>query len=87
MGGAGGGGNATKTSGVSGGSGTSNTGGGGAGGSYVGGLNSGGQGGSGIVIIRYPNTFKLATSSTNATYLSTGTWNVYTFNSSGSITF
>ena len=64
-----------------------NGGGGGGGGGGYPSFGKGGTGGSGIVIIRYPNTFKLATSSTNATYLSTGTWNVYTFTQSGSITF
>ena len=45
-----------------------------------------GTGGSGIVIIRYPNTYKAAASTTNATYSTTGTWIVYTFTQSGSIT-
>jgi hypothetical protein len=45
------------------------------------------SGGSGIVIIRYPNTFSDAASVTNGTKTSITGWTVYTFLSSGSITF
>jgi hypothetical protein len=69
--------------------GTANTGGGG-GGSWL--FNSGGPvgaaGGSGIVIIRYPDTFKLATSTTGSPTITTsGGFNIYRWTSSGSITF
>jgi hypothetical protein len=98
-GGAGGGGNGGYSiSGVSGTNpvaGTANTGGGG-GGSWL--YNSavppatngpaGAAGGSGIVIIRYPDTFKLATSSTGSPTISTlDGFRIYKWTSSGSITF
>jgi len=67
--------------------GTANTGGGGGGASYQSGYAAGGNGGSGIVIIRYPNTFKDAVSVTNGTKTSITGFTVYTFTSSGSITF
>jgi hypothetical protein len=67
---------------------------GGAGGINAGGGAGGGRsqstganGGSGIVIIRYPNTFSDATSVTNGTKTSITGFTVYTFTSSGSITF
>ena len=66
-------------------------GGGGGGGFYAGGGSynggSGASGGSGIVIISYPNTFKDAVSVTNGTKTSITGFTVYTFTSSGSITF
>jgi hypothetical protein len=75
----------------SGGAGGANTGGGGGGAgqsqyqSYTG---TGGAGGSGTVIIRYPTTFSLASSTTgNPTITTTGGYNIYTWTSSGSITF
>ena len=84
LGGSGGG-----TSGGSGGTGTNgtvNSGSGGGGGSD--GNVAGGAGGSGIVIIRYPSSFSLATSTTgNPTVTTTGGYNIYTWTSSGSITF
>ena len=84
LGGSGGG-----TSGGSGGTGTNgtvNSGSGGGGGSD--GNVAGGAGGSGIVIIRYPSTFSLASSTTgNPTVTTTGGYNIYTWTSSGSITF
>ncbi len=83
-GGVGGGGNAAFT--VVAQSGTANTGGGGGGagsGSYL-----GGSGGSGIVILRYPDTYAAATSTTGSpTYTNTGGWHIYQFTASGSITF
>ena len=82
-GGVGGGGigNATATSANNG---TTNTGGGGGGSYYASGY---GNGGSGIVIIRYPSTFADAASVTNGTKTSITGFTVYTFLSSGSITF
>jgi hypothetical protein len=73
---------------TAGGSGSANTGGGGAGGSYIGGINSGGNGGSGIVILRYPDTFIAASSTTGSpTITVAGGFRVYKFTASGSITF
>jgi hypothetical protein len=63
---------------------TANTGGGGGGwdGSNV------GNGGSGIVILRYPDTFRAATSTTGSpTITVAGGFRVYQFTASGSITF
>ena len=82
-GGIGGGGNGGSYASTTAGAGTVNTGGGGGGGPT---MNSG-AGGSGIVIIRYPNTFADATSVTNGTKTSITGFTVYTFLSSGSITF
>ena len=65
--------------------GTANTGGGGGGGGYVSG--TGGTGGSGIVIIRYPSTFSDAISVSNGTKTTANSCTIYTFTSSGSITF
>ena len=68
--------------------GTSNTGGGGGGGGNGNPNGNGFSGGSGIVIIRYTTTFSLATSTTgNPTVTTTGGYNIYTWTSSGSITF
>jgi hypothetical protein len=81
-GGAGGGGSGTYSG--SGGSGQTNTGGGG-GGSYTG---TAGSGGSGVVFIRYPDTYPIAASTTGAPiYSVTGGYRIYKFTSSGSITF
>jgi hypothetical protein len=45
-------------------------------------------GGSGIVVIRYADTFALAASTTGSpTQTTTGGYNIYTFTASGSITF
>jgi len=65
-------------------SGTTNTGGGG-GGHYVG---TGGDGGSGVVIIRYLDIYPAAASTVGSpTYTVSGGYRIYTFTSSGSITF
>ena len=88
-GGNGGGGNGSNTGGVAGSPGTANTGGGGGGGKWSGQTN-GGSGGSGIVIIRYADTFDAATSTSNlaAGYpVVSGGYRVYTFTASGTITF
>jgi hypothetical protein len=69
-------------------SGTANTGGGG-GGSGAG-FSVGGTGGSGIVILRYPDTFRAATTFTEDathTYTVSGGFRIYTFLANGSITF
>jgi hypothetical protein len=45
-------------------------------------------GGSGIVILRYPDTFNAATSTTGSPTISTsGGFRIYKFTASGSITF
>ena len=82
-----GGGGSRPTSQAPGGAGTVNTGGGGGGGFSTSITQAGGAGGSGIVIIRYPNSFSDATSVTNGTKTSITGFTVYTFLSSGSITF
>jgi hypothetical protein len=68
---------------------TANTGGGGGGGSAGGSVTgSGGTGGSGIVIIRYPATASPPTSTTGSPQVSyAGGYQIYTWTSSGSITF
>ena len=52
-----------------------------------GGTDVGGSGGSGIVIIRYPNTFSDAISVSNGTKTTANGCTIYTFTSSGTITF
>jgi hypothetical protein len=77
-----GGGGAGSASGV-GGNGSANTGSGGGGGPSA---TGGGAGGSGVVIIRYPKTFKDAITSGNPTFNPDANgYKVYTFNSSGTI--
>jgi hypothetical protein len=62
-----------------------NTGGGGGAGERFGTASSG-SGGSGIVMIRYPNTFSQATTTTGApAFLDSGGYYTYTWTSSGSI--
>jgi hypothetical protein len=52
-----------------------------------GGGGNGGNGGSGLVILSYSNTYPNATSVTNGTLTNTGGNKIYTFTSSGTITF
>ena len=78
-----GGGGAGSVSGT-GSAGSANTGGGGGGGYNN---TNGGAGGSGIVIIRYSDIYNPATSTTGATYTTPTGYRVYTWTSSGSITF
>jgi hypothetical protein len=67
-------------------SGTDNTGGGGGGGDASGGV--GGNGGSGVVIIRYPSTYREAITTGSLTITISGGYRIYIFTSdSGSITF
>ena len=71
-------------------SGTANTGGGGGGGPGVSGVtpNTAGNGGSGIVVISYPDSFSLASSTTGSPTITTvGGNRIYKFTSSGSITW
>lgn len=80
-GGAGGGGGGSYSG--TGTAGTANTGGGGGGGGT-----GGGAGGSGVVIIRYPDAFANASSTTGSpTLTNTGGFKIYTFNASGTITW
>jgi hypothetical protein len=88
FGGIGGGGAGVASSATPGGNGDPNTGGGGGGGCYDGSVSAGGSGGSGIVIIRYPDTYPLAASTTGSPTITNPTgYRVYKFTSSGSITF
>ena len=85
-GGQGGGGNGGK--GINGTPGTANTGGGAGGTGSYGTSYSGMNGGSGIVVIRYANTYDAAVSTTGSpTYLNSGGYHIYTWTNSGSITF
>jgi hypothetical protein len=76
------------TAGVAG-SGVSNTGGGGGGARNSGGpsANQGGAGGSGIVILRYPDTYPDPTSYPSATKYTAGGYKYFKFTGTGSITF
>jgi hypothetical protein len=81
-----GGGGGGGTNGSSGTNGTVNTGGGGGGGGFNPG--AGGNGGSGVVIIKYADTFAAATSTTGSpTITVSGGYRIYKWTSSGSITF
>jgi hypothetical protein len=86
-----GGGGAGQVSNASATSGTANTGGGGGGSGYSNSapyIADSGAGGSGIVILRYPDTFRAATSTTGSpTITVAGGFRVYQFTASGSITF
>ena len=85
-----GGGGAGSSGGTVAGSGTANTGGGGGanGGSASAGVGTSGAGGSGIVVISYSNLYPLATSTTGSPTLTTVNNNIiYTWTTSGSITF
>jgi hypothetical protein len=84
VGGTGGGANGGQS--TAGGAGTVNTGGGGGGGGVS--NNAGGSGGSGIVVIRYADTYGEASATTGSpTITVAGGYRVYKFTSSGSITF
>jgi hypothetical protein len=48
-------------------------------------LGTGAAGGSGVVIIRHPNTHSQATTLTVGTVVNSGGYFVYTFNASGTI--
>jgi hypothetical protein len=81
LGGGGGGGNASNT--ALGTAGTANTGGGGSAG-----YSAGTAGGSGIVIIRYPSSLLPPTSTTGSPQINySDGYQIYTFTSSGTITF
>jgi hypothetical protein len=69
--------------------GTANTGGGGGGGgTRVSNPQKGANGGSGVVIIRYPDSNPAATATTGSpTVTVTGGYRIYNFTGSGSITF
>jgi len=83
-----GGGGKGQRSGQTGTAGTANTGGGGGGCGDVGSPKNGFNGGSGIVIIRYPDTYADAASTTGSpTFTNTGGYKIYKWTSSGSITF
>jgi hypothetical protein len=72
------------------GNGTVNTGSGGGGGFNDASLgnNASGAGGSGLVVIRYPDTFTLAASTTGSpTQTTSGGFHIYQFTGSGTITF
>ena len=85
VGGTGGGGNGGDGNGLGATAGTANTGGGGGGSSDT---YAGKAGGSGIVIIRYANTYNDAASTTGSpTFTNTGGYKIYTWTGSGSITF
>jgi len=85
-GGLGGGGQGGNDGGVSPVAGTANTGGGGGGGGGF--ADNSAAGGSGVVIVRYPDTFSEATSTTGSpTYTVSGGYRIYKWTSSGSITF
>jgi hypothetical protein len=87
--GAGGGGAGSMANAGVAGSGTSNTGGGGGGARNSGGpsANQGGIGGSGIVILRYPDTYPDPTSYPSGTKYSSGGYKYFKFTATGSITF
>jgi hypothetical protein len=69
-------------------SGTAYTGGGGGAGSYSTGSNPGGQGGSGVVILRYADSYSAAASTTGSpTITVAGGYRIYKFTQSGTITF
>lgn len=88
-GGGGGGGGGTAGTFVTGVAGTANRGGGGGGGGYNGGSSgAGGAGGSGVVIISYADSYAVAASTTGSPTVTLANGNrIYTFTTSGTITF
>jgi len=85
-GGTGGGGKGARDGGAT--AGTANTGGGGGAGTGQSSPHLGGNGGSGIVIIRYSDTYPLAASTTGSPTITTsGGYRIYNWTGSGSITF
>jgi hypothetical protein len=67
---------------------TANTGGGGGGSGYSGSFVLGSAGGSGVVVIRYADTFAAAASTTGSpTVTVSGGFRIYRWTGSGSITF
>lgn len=67
--------------------GTANTGGGGGGASNRSVAHPGGSGGSGIVVIRYPDTYAAASTTGSPTITVSGGYRIYKFTANGSITF
>jgi hypothetical protein len=69
--------------------GTPNTGGGGGGGAASTGVSrNGGLGGSGVVVIRYPDSYAAATSTTGSPVIDvSGGYRTYTFINTGTISF
>lgn len=63
------------------------SGGGGGGSGGYGPITTGGNGGSGIVIIRYLNTFRDAVTTGSPTFTNSGGYKIYQFTGSGSISF
>jgi hypothetical protein len=84
---AGGGGAINSWANAPGGNAGANTGGGGGGGSHYNANNKGGDGGSGIVVIRYLDIYRDATTTGSVTYSHVGSYKIYTWTSSGSISF
>jgi hypothetical protein len=67
--------------------GTANTGGGGGGGGYASGDTVGAAGGSGVVVLRYPDSYPAANATTGSpTITVSGGYRIYTWTSSGTIT-
>jgi hypothetical protein len=88
IGGLGGGGAAGRTANSSTGQpGTANTGGGGGGHGGFNGVGTAGSGGSGVVILRHVDTLPSATTTGSPTITVTGGFRIYSFTTSGSITF
>jgi hypothetical protein len=88
LGGSGGGGNGGITTRSPGTAATANTGGGGGGQGDTGGYLYGYNGGSGVVIIRYPDSYTAASATTGSPVVTvSGGYRIYQWTSSGSITF
>ena len=82
-GGTGGGGNGKGNDGTGDNGGVNTGGGGGGGGGDIGG--PGGSGGKGVVVLRYENTRKNATTTGSPTFIDSGGYKIYVFNDSGTI--